>query len=196
MSGILALVLLGLLARQAYIAHIVRWAAIYWTQLKEPLGLKSDAPPNETTISRALAKLPLEHFRQGLIAFYQLALTNEHANELFEKYPMLRHLKTITHPKFVQKTTNLRLFYLVKSSFIVLRCLTFLTGDAIFNNRPLLTVLQALGKNYLFCIKDNQPDMMNSVTQTFKDIEVRPPDAATTAKKRAASLSARFGLIQ
>ena len=70
-SGILALVLLGLLARQAYIAHIVQWAKIYRTQLKEPLGFKSDNPPDETTISRALAKLPLEHLRKGLSFLYQ-----------------------------------------------------------------------------------------------------------------------------
>jgi hypothetical protein len=63
---------------------------------------------------------------------------------------------------------------------------TLLTGDALFNNRPRVQVLQDLGKDYLFCIKNNQPDRMDAVTQTFKDIEIRPPDAAETAKKRAA----------
>ena len=48
--GILALVLLGLIARQIYISHIVEWAKIYWDELKEPLGFKSAKPPDATTL--------------------------------------------------------------------------------------------------------------------------------------------------
>ena len=33
--GILALALLGLIARQIYMTHIVEWATIYWDELKE-----------------------------------------------------------------------------------------------------------------------------------------------------------------
>jgi hypothetical protein len=44
--GILALVLLGIIARQIYMSHIAEWAKIYWHELKEPLGFDSENPPD------------------------------------------------------------------------------------------------------------------------------------------------------
>ena len=73
-AGILALVLLGKIARQLYMTHIVEWANHHWHDLKTPLGFKSDQPPDATTLSRALAKLSLKDFRQALTAFFRCLL--------------------------------------------------------------------------------------------------------------------------
>jgi len=56
--AILSLVFLGLLARITEMAVVTRWAAAHWDELKEPLGFTREKPPCDTTISRALAKLP------------------------------------------------------------------------------------------------------------------------------------------
>jgi hypothetical protein len=63
-SGIVALVFLGLLARITEMAVLVRWATPHWDELKEPLGFTRDKPPCATTISRTLARLPLDEFRR------------------------------------------------------------------------------------------------------------------------------------
>ena len=44
-AGLLALVLIGLTARQISMSHIVEWAKNHWQELKEPLGFKSKNPP-------------------------------------------------------------------------------------------------------------------------------------------------------
>jgi hypothetical protein len=75
--GILVLVILGLTARQIYMTHIVEWAKHYWHELKEPLGFKSDQPPDATTISRTLARVSLRDFQQALAAFFQCLLAEQ-----------------------------------------------------------------------------------------------------------------------
>jgi hypothetical protein len=63
--GILALVLLGLTARTIYMTHIVEWATLYWDELKEPLGFDTVKPPDATTLSRTLAKIPLSDLQKA-----------------------------------------------------------------------------------------------------------------------------------
>jgi len=41
-SSIVALVFLGLLARITEMAVLVRWAAVHWKELQEPLGFNPD----------------------------------------------------------------------------------------------------------------------------------------------------------
>jgi len=44
-AGILALVLLGKIARKIYMSHIADWAEQHWHELKTPLGFDTDKPP-------------------------------------------------------------------------------------------------------------------------------------------------------
>jgi hypothetical protein len=53
-------VFLGLLARIVAKAVLVRWAHTHW----EPLGFEREETPRATCISRTLAKLSLQEFRQ------------------------------------------------------------------------------------------------------------------------------------
>ena len=54
--GMLALVLLGLVAGMPYVAEIYRWAKRNWKILKEPLNFTRKKPPVETTLFRSLNK--------------------------------------------------------------------------------------------------------------------------------------------
>jgi len=51
-----------------------------------------------------------------------------------------------------------------------------LTGDAIFTGRPLLKILKELKKDYLFCVKDNQETMLESMVQAFAGVDWDAPD--------------------
>jgi predicted heme/steroid binding protein len=51
-----------------------------------------------------------------------------------------------------------------------------LTGDAIFAGRPLLEVLKGLKKDYLFCVKDNQETILESIVQAFAGVDFEDPD--------------------
>jgi hypothetical protein len=63
--------------------------------------------------------------------------------------------------------------------------LKILTGDAIFAQRPLLEVLK--GKvDYVFQVKDNQPEVIEAIKETFKDRKSAEPAAHSRSKKKVA----------
>jgi hypothetical protein len=61
-----------------------------------------------------------------------------------------------------------------------------LTGDAAFLTRPLLEVLDELGKDYILCVKKNQPTVLESLEQAFADVEKNEPAFQKHEKKEAA----------
>ena len=76
--GMLALVLLGLVAGMPYVAEIRRWAKKHWLTLREPLKFKKTVPPVETTIFRALAKTSVADFQDAIAEFLNILLAEEH----------------------------------------------------------------------------------------------------------------------
>jgi hypothetical protein len=76
-SGIVSLVFLGLLGRITEMAVVVRWANVHWEELKEPLGFTREKPPCDTTISRALAGLSLDEFREAFAVWLNTALADQ-----------------------------------------------------------------------------------------------------------------------
>jgi hypothetical protein len=62
--------------------------------------------------------------------------------------------------------------------------LKILTGDAIFAGRPLLEVLKEHGVDYVFQVKDNQPEVLEAIKETFKDRKEVEPAATSHSKKR------------
>ena len=68
-AALCSLVFLGMLARIIEMAVLVRWAEAHWQTLKEPLGFDRDEPPSTTCISRTLAGLSLQEFRQYFAAW-------------------------------------------------------------------------------------------------------------------------------
>jgi hypothetical protein len=62
--------------------------------------------------------------------------------------------------------------------------LKLLTGDAIFAQRPLLEVLQEHGCDYLFQIKENQPETLEAVKVCFAEVNPDVPHEKIEEKKR------------
>jgi hypothetical protein len=118
-TGILALVILGLTARQIYMTPI------------HLLNLFV----HDLGIVLAQYSVKEEKTNEG-------SCLRKHAKEFFAKYP------------FAQ----------------------LFTGDAIFASRPLLRVLKELNKDYIFCVKENQETILESMVQTFAGVDWDKPD--------------------
>jgi hypothetical protein len=66
---LVSLVFLGMLARIREMVVLQRWAELHWSELRLALGSDRNAPPNATTISRALAGCSLAEFRGAFAAW-------------------------------------------------------------------------------------------------------------------------------
>jgi hypothetical protein len=209
-TGILALTILGLSARQIYMTHIVEWARNYWTELKTPLGFKSEQPPNATTLSRTLARISLQDFQQALVALFRCLLTDRKnlsvavdgkTSKQFHQADgkPIHLLNLFVHDLCVvlaqysvsKDKTNEEacLKKHVKEFFEKYPFVQLLTGDAIFAARPLLQVLQDLEekKDYLFCVKGNQETILESLIQAFADVDWNNPHFQQPLEKKEAT---------
>jgi hypothetical protein len=206
-TGILALVLLGLTARQIYMTHIVAWAKHYWQDLKTPLGFKSEQPPDATTLSRTLAKLDLHDFQHALSGFFRLLLAEQKHLTVAVDGKTSKQFHHADGSPIHMLNLFVHDFHLILAEFSVkgdktneAHCLKqhaeeffakypfvqLLTGDAAFTTRPLLQVLKDLGKDYLFCVKNNQPTLFESMVQTFADVNWEEIPCVPIEKKEAA----------
>jgi hypothetical protein len=75
----------------------------------------------------------------------------------------------------------------VKEFFEKYPFVQLLTGDAIFAGRPLLKVLADLDKDYLFCVKDNQETILESLVQAFADVDWNDPSTIHKVEKKEAA---------
>jgi hypothetical protein len=202
-ASMLALVFLGLLCRQTDMAGLQRWAGDHWRSLKTPLGFTRKRPPQATTISRALAKFSLEQFRDAFARWLATlpqaaaALTvavdgktskqghdahgdpvhmlNVFAHELnlcLAQFPVTGGKPTEPQAlkdglaELLEHYPSIRLF----------------TADALFTQRPLARVILEADRDFLFAVKDNQPDLLEAVLTSFRDAD-REPDAKSVEKK-------------
>ena len=205
-AGILALTFLGLLAGQNYFTHICRWAKNHWKTLKEPLGFKTKKPPNRTTISRLLAKISLHELQEAFALFLSQLLQDKFLivavdgkvskQMLDEEGEVLQMLNAFVHNMQVvlwewsvkgDKTNEpgclKKHLGELLSQFPHLK---ILTGDAIFAQRPLLEVLKNHHVDYVFQVKENQPEVLEAIKETFKERQSIAPAAKSSSKKKAA----------
>lgn len=188
-GGIVSLVFLGLLARITEMAVVERWATACWPELKDALGFTRNKPPCDTTISRALAGLRLEEFRQAFIHWLQRALTDQEGrwvaavdgktccqgrdadgspvqmlNVFLQKVKVTLDQWSVGGDKTNEPGSLKRHLSELLTAYPALQ---LLTGDAIYAQRPLLELLQQHGCDYLFQVKHNQPDMLEALRTCF-----------------------------
>jgi hypothetical protein len=206
LSGILAITFLGLLAGQNYLTHIQRWAKNHWGTLKKPLGFENrKKPPDRTTFSRVLAKISLSELQEAFAAFLSqllkdktltVAVDGKTSKQILDENGEVLHmLNAFVHDMKVvlwewsvkgDKTNESgclkKHFGELLSQFPNLK---ILTGDAIFANRPLLEVLKDK-VDYVFQVKNNQPEVLEAIKETFKDRQHVEPAAKSLSKKKVA----------
>ncbi len=214
-SGILSLVFLGLLGRITEMTVVVRWATVHWEELKEPLGFTREKPPCDTTISRALAGLSLNEFREAFALWLNTALADHEGrwtaavdgktcrqglaadgspvqmlNVFLQRVKLTLDQWSIGNDKTNEPGSLKEHLGELLTAYPALR---LLTGDAIFAQRPLLELLQENGCDYLFQVKANQPDMLDALeTCFFQDKPVRPA-CEITEKRGSIKRPAGFG---
>jgi len=203
--GMVALVLLGLVAGMPYVAEIRRWAKKHWHTLREPLKFKKTIPPVETTIFRALAKTSVEEFQNALAEFLKEIIAEDHdtlvaavdgkvskqfRDENGDPLYMLNvfaHDVKVTLMDYSVRGDKTNEYGCLKKHIEKLisqyPLLKLLTGDAIFAQRPLLEVLQEHGCDYLFQIKENQPDLLDAAKACFAEVDPENPHDQTVEKK-------------
>ena len=215
--GMLALVLLGLLAQLPTIAEIRRWAKRQWHILKEPLKFKRNRPPVDTTLFRALAKTTVEDFHKAIAEFLKVILAEEGTLTAAVDGKVAKQMKDADGDPiqmlnvFIHDVKVTLMSYdiggdktnepgCLKSHldelFTLYPMLRLLTGDAIFAQRPLLEVLKEHGCDYLFQIKANQPDILDAAKTCFAAVDPDHPDDLTVEKRGSISKCARFGATQ
>jgi len=213
-ASLLSLVFLGLLCRQTDMAGLQRWACDHWRALKTPLGFTRKRPPHATTLSRATARFSLAQFRDAFARWLATlpqaaaALTvaadgktskqghdahgdpvhmlNVFAHEIglcLAQFPVAGGKPTEPQAlkdglaELIEHYPAIRLF----------------TADALFCQRPLARVILEADRDFLFAVKDNQPDLHEAVRASLGDVAGRPPDAKAAEKKGAKSTPAGSG---
>ena len=215
LSGMLALVFLGLLGRIREMAVLERWARAHWDQLREPLGFDRDAPPVATTISRSIAGCSVGEFSRAFLEWLQPFLPDESFAVAVDAKTSCQGLDVDGQPvqlvnvlvhelKLVigqwsvhgEKTNEPRVLMNhlaeLREQFPLLR---LITGDAIYATRPLAEALLDENCDYLVQIKANQKDLRDAAEHCLGDAYIRKPAAQTTEKRGIPSIAAGFGLI-
>jgi hypothetical protein len=215
-SGIVVLMLLGMLARIREMEVLIRWATANWDELREPLGFDRDAPPCATTISRTLAKCRVADFQEALAAWLQecladagtegvLAVDGKTAKQgLDENGRPLHMLNAFVHDvqvvvgqwstgaeKTNEPTLLRRHLQELLETYPMLR---LLTGDAIFAQRPLIELICQHGRDYLLQIEANQGDTLDALSNCFAQATERPPADETTNERGLSTKLAVCGL--
>lgn len=203
-SSLLALTFLGLLCRQTDMACLQRWAADHWKTLKEPLGFTRGKPPHATTLSRAAAKFSLEQFRD-VFARWVVAISGPTATvtvavdgktskqghdadgEPIHMLNVFAHELRLCLAQFPvvggKPTEPQSLKHGLKELLEHYPFIRLFTGDALFTQRPLAGILLEADRDFLFAVKDNQPDLLEAILTSFLAAAAREPDAKTVEKK-------------
>lgn len=212
-SAILGLMLLGLVCRKTDFAGLQRWAAGHWHLIGRPLGFTRRRPPHATTISRTLAKFSLEELQQAFSEWLSVILADDEisvavdgktSRQAFGKdgnpIQMLNvfatDLKTSlgSWPLAGDKKTEPEVLKAhLAELFDKYPGLLLITGDALYCQRNLAEIIVASGHDYLFGLKNNQPDVLEAAKTALADKKDSQADATSREKKGAASRLVFFG---
>ena len=205
-AGLLGITFLGLLSRQPDFASIARWAKRHWAVLKGAFGLTRRYAPHATTYSRAAAAFSVEEFRSGLAHWLARVANVGSVAAVDGKTSKQAHdpdgdpiyvLNVFAHQAKVcladgpvgdgKDTEPEVLKAHLDELFAIWASLRILTGDAIFCQRPLARAIIDAGRDYVLAVKDNQPDLHETIRTAFAD--ATPASADVTVREKSAGPS-------
>lgn len=213
----LALVFLGLLAHRSTLAEIERWAQLHFSQLRPFLRFRhrkgTEQVPSDTTLSRILKKISLEHLQNAFAEFVNAILPEEAlvaavdgkaAKQMIDENgdPILMLNVFAQNLKLHLASWSVRgdktnepgcLKQHLEELFTMYPCLKLLTGDAIFAQRPLLEAIQEYHRDYLVQVEENQGNTLKQMKLVFEDASDENVSDRTVAKKRGALRFAACG---
>ena len=205
-AGLLAVTFLGLLSRQPDFASIARWAKHHWPVLQNAFGFTRRYAPHETTYSRAAASFSVAEFRRGLARWLAQVVTVGPAAAVDGKTSKqaidadgdpIHVLNVFAHEAKVcladwpvgdgKDTEPEVLKAHLDELFAAWPSLRVLTGDALFCQRPLARAIVDAGRDYVLAVKDNQPDLHETIQTAFADATPASADATTQEKNAVRS---------
>lgn len=214
-GGVVALMLLGMLARIREMEVLVRWAQVHWDQLRGPLGFDRPAPPCATTLSRTLARCSVAQLQQVFSVWLKNSLptqendwvaavdgkTSKQAlagdgrplhmlNVFVQQVGVVVAQWSVGAEKTNEPVLLRRRLEELLEQFPLLR---LLTGDALFAQRSLAELMTSCGCDYLWQIKANQGDTLEALENCFAQATQRPPAIQTTEKRGAFTIPALCG---
>jgi hypothetical protein len=200
--GLLAVIFLGLLSRHPDFASIARWAKRHWPVLKDGFGLTRRYAPHATTYTRAAEDFSVEEFRCALTGWLAQMMTlgpvaaavdgktSKQATDADDD--PIHVLNVFAHEAKVcladwplgdgKDTEPEVLKAHLDELFVAWPSLRVLTGDALFCQRPLARVIIDAGRDYVLAVKDNQPDLHETIPAAFADATPAAADATTQEK--------------
>jgi hypothetical protein len=200
--GLLAVTFLGLLCRHGDFAAIARWAKHHWPALRPAFAFTRPYAPHATTLSRAAATFSVAQFRSALTTWLAGILADEPQAAAVDGKTSKQALDTDGDPVHVlnvfahtikacladwpvgggKATEPDVLKAHLDELFRAWPSLRVLTGDALFCQRPLARAIVAAGRDYLLAVKDNQPDLHETIRTAFA--AATPASAAVTAREK------------
>ncbi|QDU18962.1 ISAs1 family transposase [Urbifossiella limnaea] len=206
-AGLLSVVFLGLLSRHPDFASLARWAKRHWPALREAFGLTRPYAPHATTYSRAAAAFSIDEFRGALAGWLARVMADAPTAAAVDgKTSKQAHdadgdpihvLNVFAHDARVcladwpigdgKETEPEVLKAHLDELFAAWPSLRVLTGDALFCQRPLARAIVEAGRDYVLAVKDNQPDLHETIRAAFAD--ATPASASATARGKNAGRS-------
>ena len=204
-AGLLAVTFLGLLCRHSDFAAIARWAKHHWPALGPAFAFTRPYAPHATTLSRAAATFSVAQFRSALTAWLTgflaaapraAAVDGKTSKQALDADGDPIHvLNVFAHtikvcladwPVGDGKSTEPEVLKAhLDELFRAWPSLRVLTGDALFCQRPLAQAMVAAGRDYLLAVKDNQPDLHETIRTAFA--AATPATADVTAREKNAA---------
>ena len=200
--GLLAVIFLGLLSRQPDFASIARWAKRHWPTLKDAFGLTRQYAPHATTYGRVAADFSVDEFRGALAGWLARVMaaapvvaavdgkTSKQARDA--DGDAIHVLNVFAHEARVcladwpvgdgKETEPEVLKAHLDELFALWPSLQILTGDALFCQRPLARAIIDAGRDYVLAVKDNQPDLHETIRTAFADAVPETAHATTREK--------------
>jgi hypothetical protein len=205
--GLLATLFLGLLSRHTDFAAIARWAKHHWPALKEAFGLTRHHAPHATTFSRVAAAFSVEEFRVALAEWLTQAMVAQPVAAAVDGKTSKQAHDAAGDPIHVlnvfaqdarvcladwpigngNETEPEVLKAHLDELFAAWPSLRVLSGDALFCQRPLARAIIAAGRDYLLAVKDNQPDLHETIRTAFAEATPETADAQTREKSAGRS---------
>jgi hypothetical protein len=212
-AGLLGVIFLGLLSRQCDFASIARWARRHWNVLKPAFGLTRAYAPHETTYSRTAARFSLDQFRTALTRWLARMMTTQplvaavdgktskQADDVdgdpIHVLNVFAHGVNVCLADWVvgdgKDTEPEVLKAHLDELFAAWPSLRILTGDAIFCQRPLAQAIIEAERDYVLVVKDNQPDLHETIRTAFADATVESANAQMREKSEGRSRSGGSG---
>jgi len=211
-SGLLAVLFLGLLSRHPDFASIARWARRHWPVLKEAFGLTRRYAPHATTLSRAAAAFSVDEFRGALAGWLArvmaagpvaAAVDGKTSKQAHYDGDPIHVLNVFAHDARVcladwpvgdgKGTEPEVLKAHLGDLFAAWPSLRVLTGDALFCQRPLARAITGAGRDYVLAVKDNQPDLHETIRTAFAGATADSADATSREKNAGRSRPGESG---